>query len=374
MIIKARDKLGATIFFLYALPLFVICGISADLFSPERSFLLLGSGLLLTGLGALFFYRLMEKREDLMREESFTVTDVPSTRGQVPQETAPKEASLFQEALDKKNLEIEGFRGEKEKLVHRVDDILHEFQEYKKAAEQEAEHQKNLIRECQETIAEQRSIINRKQQQISDFESKVHDLNYEVKTLLKLADYGSGESNRETKSTKSQEPLSHMAPPFASAPGGQRGDTKEELKRCIDIAQKITGASPFGGGGLRFRELNIDNYALDLRRLCDALKGETTSPIIVWSQKENKLLFANAEIKTLLGWNPEQFVQDFRMIVHHSLHQWQDGISELQQERETELQLGMKNKSGQIIPIQCHLRTIPSGIFRSHAIGILQSA
>lgn len=368
MILKERDKLGGIVACVYLLPLFLITGYAAKLFSPERSLALLGLGFILTALGTIIFFWLMERREKLMRQESYTLAEVQAARQKptLPPEEPNEELPHLQQLLESQTIQMESLKSEREKLLHRIDDLVHEFQDYKKTAEEELEHQKGLYRESQETVSEQRAVINRKQQQIGEFESKVHDLNYEVKTLLKLADFGSsGEQKRG-------QPKQFPPPEKISEPAIQQ-TIKEQLKRCIDIAQKITGASPFGGGGLRFRELNIDNYALDLRRLCDALKSETSSPIVVWSQKENKLLFANPEIKNLLGWNAEQFVQDFRSLVHQSLHDWQDGISELQAKRECCVDLMIKNKSGQTIPIHCHLRTIPSGIFRSHAIGILYS-
>jgi hypothetical protein len=126
--------------------------------------------------------------------------------------------------------------------------------------------------------------------------------------------------------------------------------------------------------GSRFRDLPINNYTLDLRRLFDSLRSENAGVVFVYSQKENKLLFTNNVVKNVLGWSPEKFTQDFQEIVQDGLQEWKNAVSQLLIKGETNTRLVIKTKSGQDMMFQCQLGIIPTGIFRNHVIGVLYPA
>lgn len=205
-----------------------------------------------------------------------------------------------------------------------------------------------------------------------DEEPVIHDLNSEVNTLLDVVKIvettpeipHSGMQLKETAGiyqVATPSPLSIVTSP---------GEADLQLKRCMDIAGKITGANHFEAANSRFREWHIDNYALDLRRLFDNLRGESSSTIFVFSQKDNRLLFVNNQAKHLLGWSPEKFVQNFSEIIAESLQEWNRGINRLANQPQTTAQLTLKNKAGQHVPVNCHLGMITSGLFRNHIIGV----
>src|SRR5262249_18487156 len=148
-------------------------------------------------------------------------------------------------------------------------DLQDEYNHFKQNAAEQLSQHKGWLTEHQRTIAELRESSENKQRHISQLEAKTRDLNYELKTLLRLA-----EKPIETVQEKFPLPTADINKDFTSAlreDSTQIFDfavrTQEEahvhLKRILDVAQRITGTSPFGSS--RFRDLQLDNYALDLR-------------------------------------------------------------------------------------------------------------
>jgi len=232
------------------------------------------------------------------------------------------------------------------------------------------------------TITQQRELIEQQEQHILKAEGQIRDLNYEIKTLIQINEL----SHKSEDIAKEDEldipvPLYRSEASHPSAASTTLFQTKPimppvveanlQLKRCIDIAQKITVASPFGGEASRFRDLSLNSYSLDLRRLFDSLRSENSSTIILYSQKEDKLLFANNQTKNLLGWSPEKFVQDFSQLVVEGIEEWSQALNQLPSKNEVQFQLVMKSKSGQDVAVNCHIGSIPTGMFKNHIIGVL---
>ena len=76
----------------------------------------------------------------------------------------------------------------KEQMSTQTDKIQKELEQTKRAARQELEQQQHYIRELQETLAHQKSVSEKKQQQMLQLETKVGDLTSEIKTLLQFAE------------------------------------------------------------------------------------------------------------------------------------------------------------------------------------------
>ncbi len=285
------------------------------------------------------------------------------------------------EELNQKKEEIHHLTKEQKQFDHRVEDVQHEFNTHRTNSEEEIRRKTVLLSEYQETINQQREVIKKKQDQISELESKVHDLNYEVKTLLQLAEIENSSSMTPhegkivSEKAQSYQVTPEPEPDRYSSVLNYKIRTPEEafmqLKRCIDIAQKITGSNRFGNGGSRFRDMPIDNYALDLRRLFDSLGSESSSTVIVYSLKEKRLLFANDQTKNLLGWNGDKFIQNFSEIIQEGEEEWKRGISNLSSSSHSSLRLLLKTKTGHNLLVHCHLGSIPTGVFRNHVIGVL---
>ena len=147
-----------------------------------------------------------------------------------------------------------------------------------------------------------------------------------------------------------------------------------QLKRCIDIAQKITGASHYNNSNSRFKDLSIDNYTLDLRRLFETLRMENASTVFFYSQKESKVLFVNNQSRNLLGWSPDKFVQSFYDIIEPSKEIWKQGITSLAIKNDVQVSLKMKSKAGSSTDVQVHLGIIPTGLFKHHILGIMYAS
>ena len=290
--------------------------------------------------------------------------------------------------LSVKNGELEKLQESNDHLQKQIEDMIRDLSLQKSTAHDQIQQKEVLLGEYQHTITEQRAVIEKKQQLIAQLESKVQDLNYEIKTLLQVS---------QTEPMHLNSPLPPVAPQgmllqeTLSAYQAEQSQPAEEdfpalnnmvhhpddaailLKRCVDIAQKITGAG-YAGGASRFLDMPRDNYALDLRRLFDSLRLENSSTVIIYSQKENKLLFVNNQAKNLLGWSPDKFVQNFQDIVKDGFEDWKNGITELSAKPESHARLLMRTKAGQDILVHCQMATIPTGIFRNHVVGVLYPA
>jgi len=407
--IKSRHDLVGVIILLYLLPILLLCTYSLWVMPLAASWSFLALGLLLSACGALFFFMLLFnwqvqwkarlEKESCLRvvevervEREETPTDSEEKNNEIEelraklQSVLEKEAELLEE-VNYRNDELRRAVQENEHYQRECEQLKKEYSLYKEQAEETLESEKIRINEYQETISELRAVIESKQESIDALETKIGDLKYEIKTLLQLADmtaslsFGDRESVNEEESIHEQAYEYQVPLPEQQEPqifGGKHLATAEEagrqLKRCIDIAQKITHSPRFGGSNSRFREFPLDNYALDLRRLCDSLSTESAGTVLVFSQKEKKLLFTNQQIKHLLGWSPEKFMQDFDRIVQEGMIDWKSSVSQLNTMKEAETRLVMKAKSGEDILIHCRLGMIPTGVFRSNVIAVLYPA
>ena len=113
-----------------------------------------------------------------------------------------------------------------------------------------------------------------------------------------------------------------------------------------------------------------DYFALDLRRLLDSLQEERNAIAVLYSHKENRLLFANQMVKQWLGWNADKFVNEFPELVQKGFEEWKLVMSQLASTPEGSVSLQVQAKSGETVPLRCHLAAIYTGLFRSHTIGL----
>lgn len=399
---KSRDIILATIFFTYLLPLIFLVVYSFYYAAPEKSWVVLSLGLFLTSIGAVSIYCLLtfwEKEnspENVMEVNDFErkIVDFPSLLpsqefeikspsaelNQALEKTlaeAREELSSIQIQLSQKDEEISFLQKENQKSQKYADMISQEFSNYKNSVQHQFEQHTQVIENSQETIAEQRSVIEKKHLHIAQLETKVRDLTYEIKTLLQLAEIANQSTLEETD--LEEEVLEdtgqlefNLAPLQDPDKDLQVLETATvQLKRCVDIAQKITGGSHYRIGSPRFRELAGDNYTLDLRRLFDSLRTENNGLVLFYSQKENKVLFASNQVKTFLGWGADKFLQSFFQIIEPSLDTWKNSLSQLAFRNQAKVDISMKNKTGQEILMHGMLGIVPTGIFRNHILGVL---
>ena len=240
------------------------------------------------------------------------------------------------------------------------------------------EADKRTIEEQEATIATLRYQMEEKQDSNDVLQNKIQDLTYEIKTLLQLADMD--HSSGYTVTESAEEYLVEVAPPEEETaavpphPSHYTESATSQLKRCINIAQKVTSSHNFGSYNSRFRDLSLDNDALDLRRLCDNLQGESGNTVVVYSQKSRKVLFVNDVVRVLLGWSPSAFTQNFESIIKEGIEEWRSILSQLNTHSHAHSRLLMRTELGHDLLIHYEVGLIPTGIFKNNVIAILHAS
>lgn len=141
------------------------------------------------------------------------------------------------------------------------------------------------------------------------------------------------------------------------------------LQRCIQKAKILSGASHLSRKEARFSGLSTE--AIDLRRLFDSFRTESGAVILIYSKKEERLLFVSNSIRQLLGWSRERFIGDFSTLIGDSGPLWRHALLKLQSRPEAQLSFTIKTKSGKEKLISCALGIIPEGVFVDHIVGVL---
>lgn len=399
MLFKTRHHLLFLVFVLYLLPLLALTFYSSR-HAPEMSWGVFSLAFLLLSLGTLILFLLIRYRENELLSHRLDVNALSEEQEKMEEEAkrALGEAEerfesiqrelaetymlndQFQAELQTKQQLLAQVNTEKELLQAHISQLLAELNQVKEATEEKLEQNQIFLNEHQQTITEQRHAIEIKQQYIQQLEDKVRDLTYEIKTLLNLAERTEIKSRREFTSNQesfflkgpveSEREETNTRPPFPIQLS-QEEYAMQQLKHCIDIAQKMTGASHYQNRSGRKSELAVEHYALDLRCLFESLRNETSSGIMIYSQKENKLIFGNNQIKPLLGWTAEKFLQNFFHIIEESREAWNGSLSQLAYKNECQADFMMRARNGTLVPVKCYFGVIPTGIFRSNILGLL---
>lgn len=380
---------------LYFLPLLTVIYLSKE---SINSWTLLSVGFFLTFMGSLVLFALWRRWEGMIRTElgaeiakernlrqreqqqrQEVVAEISTqdkeelTKLQSLLTETQKKQELVAQEHQKKQEEVRKLESERERYIQKIDSLQRDLKHSHETTQNELTSKTQQVDEWQKVIAEQQSLLQKKQEIIVELETKIADLNYEVKTLIQLSAL---EYEEKVPAIEKPTPsVSQQAPIHIISEEQEQVASPEEasllLKRCVDIAQKLSGTSHFMNSSSRFRDLHMDSYALDLRRLYDSLRSEIHGTVLIYSQKENKVLFVNDQTQYLLGWTPDQMLQQFPHIVEENNQEWQKGISSLVSQPETKISLQIKARSGNKIPLFCHLRSIPTGVFRSHLLGVL---
>lgn len=409
-----RQSAYGMIIALYWIPT-VLFTIYAASWVPTKGWNILSLGWLLACAGSVCLILLFQSRERPGPQPSKTQNS-ESDSPDVP----PGPSEFFPRTLTAKvsgGSEVESLTAQLEQTEHRLEElgsILAEKDEKIGLLQAELERQKielerhhntgvgsreeveaalserdAQIEEYQQTIYEQRSLLEKKQHQISKLENKARDLTYEVKTLLQLGEMGAETASTTSGEEKGAHPLidvfnrdedqevEGLLENLASSADKQvltPYDASVQLNRCIEIASNLAGANHLASEGSRFLDLSIDSYAIDLRRLLDRFRTENTSIILLYSKKERRLLFSNEQLKELVGWGVEKFCKDFFSLIQEGSKDWNQAVEELEPLQEKAVRLLMKTKAGENILVHCRLGLIPSGVFQDHVIAVLYPA
>lgn len=259
------------------------------------------------------------------------------------------------------------------KMTLQSEKMQMEMDQTKRTAKHQLDLQQNQIRELKELVAEQKAFSEKKQQHMLHLETKVGDLTQEIKTLLQVNEMESSSSNSKSEDyptfEKNLYETLHEYPSEIKNSDDEDQEASKQLQMCLDIAQKIKGSQRFGSQIYSFLESPADNFSLDLRRLCDRLRSEAQSSILLYSPKDNHLLFVSNQIKLLTGWSPDKFMQNFSEILDEA--DWKHGVSGLAMNSEVQIKLRLKTKSSHDRLVNANLGMITNGIFRNHVIAVL---
>lgn len=378
---RTFQTLSGIIVLFYFLPIVFWNLYAVSLIDPKQAWSLASTGLVISVLGALALIIACHYRELYLMQKFKPLPQIFEAAPGVLE--GEKSREMLEPIIEEKQQQIERLLQESAALKQELDAFQENYEHFKEEQflskqqwGKQLEEFSQLDGDQKRMIEQQRITIDQKQQNITHLENQIHDLRYEIKTLLQLAEL---EPAIDSKSSiidftefAHQEVHSGNATAVEVA---QQVRTIEEasflLKRCLDIAQKITSGYPFGLGSPRLRDLPMDHHALDLRRLFDSLRSENASLILFFSRKDNKVLFANNQTKSLLGWSPEKFVQDFLLVIQDGIDDWKNGLASLASKQEVHTRLMMKTKFGDDMFVGCCLGAVPTGVFKGDVIAVI---
>lgn len=369
----------------YLIPLLIQALVASRLVDAGPAWTLFSLGLSLALCGSIPLFLLL--REWQLRTDS----QLPNTETD-PLFQNPGEASIddSQETIHRLDAELarsehqlKQLAKDRAEMIKRIEELEADLDRANHESSLEIKQKESLATEHAQTIQEQRGIIERKQAYILKLENKVRDLSYEVKTLLTLGENDGPEhapishpvidifNDEEEDPPELQQEIAAQLPSSSEKKVQTPYDAALQLQKCLDTATKLTGASHLAGSGSKLLSLSSESYAIDLRRLFDNYRSENTCAIFFFSLDEGKMLFANNQIKTLLGWSPDHFIRSFEQLIDEGWADWKHALAEIKSNAPLSLRFLMKTKSGEDLLVQCHIGLIPSGAFSGNLVGVL---
>lgn len=404
-ITQRKERLHLVTIGLYLLPLTLFIIATVWLTSPKATWPLVPIGLFFCGICSLAVLTLWRYREGIITpvaapinysERPETKTDLPIQNNESEEKVLHFQQSLeeyrqqqarYLHELDEKNAGMERLLQENALLHSTLDGAREKQQRESQSLLEQIQQQKVLLEEYQHTINRQRQELSKNEQSIASQENRLRDLTYqlrdqkyEIKTLLQLAEITPEAPPYVPEIEDWQE---ETPPPMATARTLIENDAQEDhfisssgeasllLKRCLDIARKITAPSYYSPSHAPFGHPSPASHNLDLRRLCDSLRSERGAIILLYSPKEDKLLFASPSIKYLSGWSTEKWLQDFTSLLNDQAHEWRNAVRRLTLQGEAVLQLSIPSKDHPPVRVQATLGMVPTGLFRLHVLAIL---
>lgn len=347
------------IFSLYLLPISVWIAYTYLNLLPSASWLitLIGLAILFLGGALLFVYFRGVKAPQ--------IKTVPAPAALPPLDPSPELLQRINELQE----ELNGRDALIEEGAENYEQALKDSQAAKIALQSQVQELASKEEHARQRIEELEIEAHQKQQGIQLLENQIHDLRYEIKTLLHLTEVDYGQIGIDIPTKEQLHMDQKMLEEPILGPITTELNAEKLLKRCIQIAENMTP----GYKASNLRSLSTDPYAFDLRRLSDSLRLESGALILLYSPKEKRVQFANKEAKTLLGWSSDRFSQDFHDILGKEFSLFEKGVEALSTQPRTSLVLPFTAKSKWIVHLHGALGTIPSGIFRSLVLGVFYS-
>jgi len=147
-------------------------------------------------------------------------------------------------------------------------------------------------------------------------------------------------------------------------------DLQDQLKKYIQTAVKIGHEGVLGGHGSKLLDLSFETFAVDLRRLYDQFRWETTDVIFIYSPQEERLLFINDEVRNLLGWPAEKVIQNFHSLLVQGANYWHTLLSSLAYSEVRQLEIVLKTREEKNLHVQAALGVVPSGAYQDFVLGL----
>ena len=409
-----RHFIYAIIILGYFLPIIIYCSYGT-ISSRSWSFFTLGLLISILGSGVLIFFmrnweegmrrhvsRLVCRKVNKLREGGFIPPrdiireEEGSLRGEYEKQAehygqeitylkrelqnAQESSEVLAQKMESSSQELSKLQGERQHLISQCKKFASRFQSIKDQYLSKVGRQEGVVAEHERQIAHQQGLIEQYQREIQQFKSRNEDLNYELKTVLELKDleeeaesgveeyYSYDEVPDEDVVLESGKVESIWQPAVIDSESAQT-----ELQRCIGIAEDISEGSRLGNGGSGVITMFMDSYAIDMRRLFEQYRNVDDNVIFFYSPQEDRLVFINRQVRDLVGFTPERFINDFYRLVQN-VDDWKVGLQQLEYNQITTIRLLVKDKSGGGLWVDCHLGRIPVGIFSNNVVGVLCSA
>lgn len=380
---NSRASLILAIVLFYLFPIVLLSGYTMGFIATEMRWKLFSVGLLSGTIGSCILFIVIYRWEQNLRQR--LVSALRSSQNIVEHPDPEKEQELqrllneklikdalapLQSKHDKmkvdislKDEELMQALEERKGLQSQILMIRGELDSYRDKMQIQLlqEQQQNL--EHQKVIKEQQTLIGTLQQQISSLEIKEKELSYEIKTLVNLSNFEIVEKETPPK----KQPVDTFALKSHES-------ISRQLAHFVDIAASMASVQNIQGVPSHLNDLATDNYRLELRRLCENLNMESRYVMLLHSPRENRILFANDHVKTVLGWTPEKFIQQFPDIVLKGIEDWNKEMDVITANREGFCAINARSQMNQSIAMNCHLRAISSGTFRNHVIVLMCSS
>jgi hypothetical protein len=369
----------------YLLPLIIHAVTASWLVPLNAAWTLFGLGLSLAFCGAIPLYLLLREWEEA-RGTSLRSSPPQTPTNEIDPGPWLDEIEALQAELVRREEKEGALREERTTSLRQAEQLKADLQALEELKEDELRRLQILLSDHTQTISQQRSVIEGKQDYILKLENKVRDQAYEIKTLLRLDPQEGGDAAVQTHTAhpvlqvfedaeqEVPELEPHEDPTLLSAADSAVQtpyDAAIQLQRCLDIASKMSGAGHLTSRGRRDALLPTDSFAIDMRRLWESYKGESSCTIFVYSPSEEKLLFCNEQVKALLGWGPDTFVKKFDALVDEGWAEWKHALADLKVDTPTQCRLLLKTESRGNLLVQCHLGLIPTGAFAGNIVGIV---
>lgn len=390
--LKHNHRLISIVFAGYVIPLIFLSFFAVWAIEWHSPWSIFPLGLIISAAGTCIVYlQFLRHRHVTVEVVENIVQPVDNQQIEIAEKKAAEAellSSQLESALEDLQERLDFFEADREVLRASLESSQKEHAIYKHDTTLLMEQNRVLLNEYQITIQEQREMLDKKQQHILQLDSKVHDLSYEIKALVQVESYegmlvsaGGGGSSKVIQHPS----MSHSEGVYNTLPHVSQleevvltkkvTDSTEAhklLQRCIDIAQKITGASYYNtSSGTRLRDLPSDHFAFDLRRLCESLSSETGGMILIYSQKEHKPLFVNDFVKEFTGWTADKFLMNFNEIIAPSVMEWEQLLQQTSFKNHFPLELRLKGKNGADCEFHGEIGLVPTGVFRNTVILVL---